>query len=270
MLAELHGKISSNGTNLSERREDQLTGDIFGTLRYIPYSKGLLPLLENAILSNKEFCDQYLELIRNADLSGFPNRVIAFWPSRREAEIDVLVDFPQIIIGIEVKYGSGLSSDDDKDNSAKEKREAEEIDLIRKSPHQLAREARMLTEESEGKPAILLFLAPESCASSILNETINLNILSKSVEYGYLTWQQVTILLEQLLMRLDLTAGEKAAISDMFKLLERKGFNVFSDFSNCNEPKIDCLQYFEFDFNANQFFLEGTLIIRRDDYYEYC
>jgi|GEM_PF-4181867 len=34
MLAEIHNKISGTGSNLSDRLEDQLTGDFFGTLRY--------------------------------------------------------------------------------------------------------------------------------------------------------------------------------------------------------------------------------------------
>ncbi|WP_179863669.1 hypothetical protein [Bacillus toyonensis] len=45
MIAEIHGKISSDSSNLSERLEDKLTGDIFGSLRYLPYLKGLYQLL---------------------------------------------------------------------------------------------------------------------------------------------------------------------------------------------------------------------------------
>ncbi|KPU26283.1 hypothetical protein TR13x_10785 [Caloranaerobacter sp. TR13] len=37
MIAEMKGKISSTGSNLSERLEDKLIGDFFGALRYIPY-----------------------------------------------------------------------------------------------------------------------------------------------------------------------------------------------------------------------------------------
>lgn len=45
MIAELHGKISSRGTNLRETSEDNLTGNFFGALRYIPFSKGIQKIL---------------------------------------------------------------------------------------------------------------------------------------------------------------------------------------------------------------------------------
>lgn len=49
MLAEIEGKISRKGSNLSERLEDNLTGNVFGTLRYIPFSKGLGEVLANSV-----------------------------------------------------------------------------------------------------------------------------------------------------------------------------------------------------------------------------
>jgi len=47
-IAEIHGKISDAGSNLSERMEDLLTSDIFGCMRYLPADKALLPLLNTA------------------------------------------------------------------------------------------------------------------------------------------------------------------------------------------------------------------------------
>ncbi|TET41771.1 MAG: hypothetical protein E3J66_04840, partial [Dehalococcoidia bacterium] len=47
-LAEIHGKISETGTNLSERMEDLLTSDIFGCMRYLPTQKALIPFLQTA------------------------------------------------------------------------------------------------------------------------------------------------------------------------------------------------------------------------------
>jgi len=44
-IAEIHGKISESGTNLSERMEDLLTSDIFGCMRYLPPQKALIPFL---------------------------------------------------------------------------------------------------------------------------------------------------------------------------------------------------------------------------------
>lgn len=47
VIAELHNKISQNGSNLSDRLEDQLTGDFFGSIRYLPFEIGLKPVLVN-------------------------------------------------------------------------------------------------------------------------------------------------------------------------------------------------------------------------------
>jgi hypothetical protein len=47
LLAEIHGKISFEGSNLSERLEDQLKANVFGTLRYIPFHKGFKHILTN-------------------------------------------------------------------------------------------------------------------------------------------------------------------------------------------------------------------------------
>ncbi|MER2107241.1 MAG: hypothetical protein ABS949_09905 [Solibacillus sp.] len=49
ILAEIHGKISSLGTNLSEQMEDNLTGNLFGTLRYLLFEHGLGSLLSRAV-----------------------------------------------------------------------------------------------------------------------------------------------------------------------------------------------------------------------------
>ena len=56
MIAELKGKISSRGTNLTETLEDNLTGNFFGSLRYIPFSKGIKKILIEAI--GEEYFDE--------------------------------------------------------------------------------------------------------------------------------------------------------------------------------------------------------------------
>jgi hypothetical protein len=53
MIAEIHNKLSATGSNLHDRLEDQLTGNVFGTLRYLPYSQGLHVIL-NKTYSEKE------------------------------------------------------------------------------------------------------------------------------------------------------------------------------------------------------------------------
>ena len=49
MIAEIKGKVNKQNTNLTELREDELTGNFFGNMRYIPFAKGLKKILKNAI-----------------------------------------------------------------------------------------------------------------------------------------------------------------------------------------------------------------------------
>ena len=48
-IAEIRGKISETGSNLSERMEDLLTSDTFGCMRYLPPETVLIPFLNKAI-----------------------------------------------------------------------------------------------------------------------------------------------------------------------------------------------------------------------------
>jgi len=41
MIAEINGKLNGSRFNYIERSEDQLTGNFFGSLRYLPYKIGL-------------------------------------------------------------------------------------------------------------------------------------------------------------------------------------------------------------------------------------
>lgn len=49
MIAEIRGKVNRQNTNLTELREDELTGNFFGNMRYIPFNKGMKKILKNAI-----------------------------------------------------------------------------------------------------------------------------------------------------------------------------------------------------------------------------
>lgn len=45
MIGEIKGKISSTGSNLNDRLEDDLTGNVFGNLRYMSFNHGLKQIL---------------------------------------------------------------------------------------------------------------------------------------------------------------------------------------------------------------------------------
>lgn len=265
MIAELHGKISANATNLNDRREDQLTGDFFGTMRYIPYEKGLLQILESATITDPAFQGNYLNIVRSVNQSNYPHEVVEFWPKHPDAEIDVLISFPEVIIGIEVKYGSGLSSDDGMDNAEGEESEAQEAE---ESSHQLARESRMLAKIKGDRTAILLFMASASTASLIMSNAVSRRILSPAVKYGHLTWQQAYDVVEKLPALQELTPYESAVISDIRKLLKRKGFDTFKDFRNVGDICVDRQLFYSFKEDQQPLFSEGP-VIKESEWYEF-
>ena len=54
MIVEIKGKISSIGSNLSDKSEDKLTRDLFGTLRYISFNKVSKSILSKTKLKKEK------------------------------------------------------------------------------------------------------------------------------------------------------------------------------------------------------------------------
>lgn len=245
LIAEIKGKISSTGSNLSERLEDKLTGDFFGSLRYIPFNK----VAKQIILKTRflyEGSAAILKEIENIDASYW-NHNIEFWPSDPQGELDVLMDFDNIVIGIEVKLYSGLSSDDDIVNLAS----TGAID----SRHQLSRESRILKKKILGadKKALLIFIAPEHICYPICREACDRNIIEHGVVLGYIPWEEILVTLEESIDKQELNDFERLIIKDIVDLLKRKGLERFRSF-NIECPNIDgdlwfCFDYYDIDFS---------------------
>ena len=198
MIAELRGKIESN-------LEDELTGNFFGTLRYTGFEKILQPLFIKCIrpaeLANK------IKNIRG----GYWDDKISFWPYDSPAEIDVLLDFEEILIGIEVKYQSGLSTDD-----------------------QLEREAKILKKKANGREKVLILLAPEStCLEIVTKRRCNMIFKEFGVNLSYISWEEVS----DELTKLQLNNFDALIAEDLIKLLKIKGFESFRSFEVVGELK---------------------------------
>ncbi len=234
VIAEICGKISDTGSNLTERSEDELTGNFFGNMRYIPFNKGLKRILMDCIYPSK-----LSALFDNLDQLKWDDN-ISFWPKEKEAEIDVLLKFDNMVIGIEVKYQSGLSSDDGVDNSDSSPENKEE------SSQQLARESRLVTRLAGDKAKLLLLLADESSAYSIYSETDRRKLLG-DIHFGYITWQKILIALRSI--RSD-TPFEALIIGDLIDLLAKKGFERFNGFE-LETPDIDPTLLWMFDYKAD-------------------
>ena len=191
MIAELRGKIENN-------LEDELTGNFFGTLRYSGFEKILQPLFVKCIRPI-EFADK-IKMIR----SGYWADKIYFWQYDSPAEIDVLLDFDEILIGVEVKYQSNLSTED-----------------------QLEREAEILQNRANGREKILILLAPESKCHEIVTKTRRRNIFNEfGVNLCSISWEDVS----DELTKLRLKDYDALIADDLIKLLRLKGFESFRSF----------------------------------------
>lgn len=232
MLAEIHNKISGTGSNLSDRLEDQLTGDVFGALRYLPYELGLKRILAQVYYPEGEAA-HWKKCLNHAYSYGEVD--YKFWPSHSEGEIDLRIELPEAVLGIEVKYGSGLSSEDEDVAEAMDPAE---------SSNQLIRYSRMLEAVGGGRSKFLVFLAPLVTMHAV-ERAMRGRPLAGEVRLGYLSWQSV---LEALLAidRDSLEAWQRLIITDIQDLLIKKRFVRFRGFHHKVETVVirgDAYQY---------------------------
>lgn len=214
MISEIKGKISASGSNLSDRLEDKLTGDFFGALRYLPFEQGLKGVLEQVSFSEKEQ-QKWQELLNKQ--TGFKIKY-KFWPQHIKGEIDLLLEFEDYLIGIEVKYRSGISSEDDG--------EMMEYD---QSIHQLSKYSYLIEEQAGGRKGYLILLAPFSIQYTVQKQ---LNIgykISPNVTMGFANWEDLHKKLVYM-NRSAIVGTQQLILSDVKELLEVKKLKRFSGF----------------------------------------
>ena len=230
MVEEFYGKISRSGSNLSDNLEDKLTGDFFGTFRYMDFCDGLQPILCGALHKSEKHQEESqtaIQLIENVKCTNIREEYIKFWPKHDRVELDVLLEFDNCCIGIEVKLNSGLSSDD-----------------------QLIREAEILCDLAEDKEKILLFIAGhESCVS--VYRAYKDVIRKQGVCFVFASWEDILESMKDLLnggKGSKYTFGQRLMISDLVRLLKRKGFDTFLSMTNgISNESIEKDEYFMAD-----------------------
>jgi len=250
VIAEIKGKLTQTGHNLNERSEDNLTGNFFGALRYIPFDLALRNILAAGVYPSKAG-----DIIGKISADFWSDK-IEFWPYDEEGEIDALLNFEDTIIGIEVKYLSGLSSDDDVDTSANTDKQSIEA---KPSKNQLSKESRIVSRRGAGKTKILLFIANSDACRPVYENVTKRNIISNDVLLGYISWQNILVELEKLELE---NPYHQVIIKDLIVLLKKKGFEIFKDMLISPNVDIDPEICYLFD-GANsfdfQFKMESTI-----------
>ena len=245
MIAEIHGKISSSGSNLSDRMEDKLTGNFFGNLRYMPYEKGLRLLLDEIIVykgNSEEILDKVAS-VRNSFISD----KIEFWPSHENAELDLSIDLEGLFIGVEVKYESGLSSGD-----------------------QLLRELKVINDKRNDKKGLLLFIAQGKGMGEAFDAIDRLggySYLLDNISFAYISWEDIYETYNQLNLG-SYNDYERLIIEDIRKLLKLKGFEKFKSFEIDREYNIQD-KFFKFDYKIRLDFDFQFHIEIKEDFYEF-
>lgn len=243
MIAEIYHKISKSGSNLSERLEDELTGNYFGNLRYIPFRRGLGRILAKYVYDEKATFQEVFSQNQDEEWNT------EFW-KRSDlgyGEIDCYMSgLSGISLGIEVKYRSDLSSED-----------------------QLEREAEMLKEWSINGQKLLLFVAPgkEYCKGIYQKNKDKLKL--KGVILGFLTWEDALLSLNEIITKNNF---EKLIVEDLYNLLCEKGFNGFNGFEikQFDKNNIDASLVWKFVYETKvDFSFSGFLPIIREDTYEF-
>ncbi len=251
MISEIRGKL--NFASEISKSEDKLTGSFFGALRYLPYRKGLLHVLREAkIYQGKKWeygGPSYLDLLEDHS-EEFIGDKIEFWRMTEDGELDLEIDLDSLFIGVEVKYLSGLSSED-----------------------QLERELRIIDKKRGSKSGFLIFLAPASMIGKgirAVERISNPNILEK-VGFAYISWESVYELLLNLAQ--DYNPYEEQILADILEILRLRGFEKFKSFELKKELEVVSYHY-EFSYNYRlrlnyDFMDQEYLYLSGGDYYEF-
>jgi len=226
--AEIHGKISSYGSNLSDRLEDLLTSDIFGTLRYLPFQEGLL----NIILQSKNYNNGAKISIDNCVIETQPK--ISFWPKLSRSEPDVIIETDDELFMVEVKYLSGKSGHFERQNFEQDTIEAassdqlgrEFMDLLdfpgkfsRRFLIYLTSHRRMPISDIKAGYDAILTTSPSRVANLYQNDTYWLSWFS--------VYESISLLIAE-----QKNNYQKLILNDLKDLLHKKGFRVFEGFLN--------------------------------------
>lgn len=228
MIAELNNKIPSKLST----SEDLLTGNFFGIIRYTNIENTIPCVFESSTFDKIEDENIFAEAMTSICKSQDP---FNFWPKYESDEIDLIIELNEYVIGVEIKYNSGLSSDDEISNLNNNE--------IQNSYNQLAKYSRMLESKYPLKKKVLLFLAKENTVSYTYYSVLKRNIISNNVSFGFLSWQEILISLE----KYNSPPNELIIVNDLIKYLKKKGFDTFKSF-NINET-ISRNSFFKFKFN---------------------
>lgn len=257
--AEIHGKISSKGTNITDTLEDLLTSNVFQLLRYMSLEKGLMLVLNEATnIQGDKFT--LLEDISEAEF--------CFWEKFDNCEPDILIKLKQgsvvyANIMVEAKYLSGKSGSaiyiNDEDEG--------EDTYIAGSDH-LEKQWSALKVYSGKVPHYLIYLTMDWVMPlPAIKESIRASsddVFSKHMYW--INWQSIHKILNTIIEKdqMTLSCSEEKIISDILALLEKKGLVEFTGYRRVASKNLEPFSYF-----TPQFYIDvPKRLFERISYFE--
>jgi hypothetical protein len=218
-IAEIHGKLSSSGSNISDRLEDLLTSDVFSTFKYFSSNELLIHFLRKSIN------------IKGEELS-LPDNILKseyiFWPRFEHCEPDLLLKlyFPSkltYLVLIEAKYLSGKSSEYKPD---------EGLEISEIPSDQLAKEYfDLLKYDSSSKAKLIYLTAHRSIPKKSIEDSLDelgktMQIDSDNIVY-WNTWYNIIPVIANIDV---VTNKDKYLLEDLELLMEKKRLVFFNGF----------------------------------------
>lgn len=225
-IAEIHGKLRVKSPGgVSERLEDLLTSDVFGTMKYVGYQTGFIDWLRSVTSP--------IDNTMAKDLLPVDSEIhqvhFDFWPTlQNRRKPDLVIGFETkrneiVMVMIEAKYRSGPS-----DFEVDEKRQT-----IDQSGNQIADQVNNFPvrfQKCKELPIVkrvhLYITAHFTCPTNIYNEAIT-HIEAHDVVLFWLNWQS---LIDYLQPHSITDRGKEEMIRDLVCLMRKKRLVLFRGF----------------------------------------
>ncbi len=244
-IAELHGKLNpERPQGVSERMEDLLTSDVFGTMKYAGWDNGFIDWIKKAEAAPVSPTAPPIS-------SLFVNSVVSqvyykFWPllsNGREPDLALLVmvegrDY--LLIVVEAKYFSGTSDWEDEEWGEQHDLTGSQLadqvlGLYKMSEKELFQwfeieEKGQKQLQNHEMTKIHLFITMNSVLPVLDYEKALMKMKGAWPVYSYwLSWNSLSECIQKHLDQRII--GQKELIQDLYLLLEKKGLVPFSGFT---------------------------------------
>lgn len=232
--AELRGKLGADGSRAHDRAEDLLTSTVFGLLRYLPISEGLLPFLGHARPVRTGPVGAHVRTEPGwIDFEGVTQAELRFWPSFKGfGEPDVLIRLRSAdrvihLVLIEAKLFSPKSSKADADDGALAVEDKPDRDQLVRYWQGLRRQQ----EVDAGAECSLIYLTSHSMPPlAELRESVS---RESGMRLAWMSWRDAWFVSHQLAL-----STRSPPAEDLERLLAHKGFREFVGFDESHIPTL--------------------------------